>query len=603
MRHRHAMPFGAESADGDARFALWAPSAPDVRLVLDGTDHAMTEVAGGWKVLTLPGVAAGARYGYRIGDHVVPDPASRFQPDDVGGLSAVVDPESFAWSDDRWRGRPWEESVLYEVHVGTATPEGTFAALAERLPALATLGVTAIELMPLGEFHGRRNWGYDGVLPYAPDASYGTPNDLKRLVDRAHAVGISMVLDVVYNHFGPVGNHLSKYAAGFFTDRHRTPWGDGLNVDGPDGAPVRAFFVENALFWLEEYRFDGLRFDAVHAILDDSGEHLIAELARRCRALAPDRHVHLILENEHNEARWLERDGTGRPPLHTAQWNDDVHHAWHVLLTGEREAYYEDFVDDPIGRLRRGLAQGFIYQGEPSRHAGGKPRGTSSGHLPPSAFVNFLQNHDQVGNRAVGDRLAADPDRMRLARAGLLLAPQIPMLFMGEEWGTSTPFQFFVDYDDDPDLARAVREGRRREFRHFAAFADPSTAETIPDPTAETTYRASTLDPSEAGTAPHDAILAETHALLTIRRDAVLPLTLTRFLGADDMSAAEQALDIRWRYEGGTLRFAAHLGESDLAMPLPPESRVVWNAPGFRAEAGRAVLPPWTGFVTVEPHR
>lgn len=599
MRHRHAMPFGATFEREATRFTIWAPTADDITLVVDGQDYDIPATGGGWHSVTLPSITPGARYGFRIGDLMVPDPASRFQPDDVKGLSAVVDPQAFEWPDRDWRGRPWEETVLYEVHVGTATPEGTFAALAETLPDLVRLGVTAIELMPIGEFHGSRNWGYDGVQPYAPDASYGTPDDLKRLVARAHELGLMVFLDVVYNHFGPVGNYLHSYAKTFFTDRHETPWGAGLNVDGADGKPVREFFIENALFWLEEYRFDGLRLDAVHAIIDDSGDHLLAELARRARELAPDRHIHLVLENEHNESRWLERGQDFRPLLHTAQWNDDIHHCWHVLLTGERDSYYQDFADDPVGRLRRGLAEGFVYQGDPSPNQDGKLRGSSSSHLPPSCFVAFLQNHDQVGNRAFGDRLVVDPDRLALARAGLLLAPQIPMLFMGEEWAASTPFQFFVDFADDPELSRAVRDGRRREFSKFPAFADEAAYSRIPDPTAEGTFLASKLKRAEAASAPHDAVMAETARLLAIRQASVVPLTMSPYLGAEDRSPSG-AVDIVWRYGAGTLRFAAQLGDGDLRLPLSRREEVLWLAPRAVRDSIGCVLAPWSGLVTLE---
>jgi maltooligosyltrehalose trehalohydrolase len=599
MHHRHAMPFGAAFGREATRFSLWAPSAAEVTLVLDGADHAMPAGGDGWYSLTLPDVRPGARYGYRVGDLLVPDPASRFQPDDVKGPSAVVDPDAFDWPDGGWRGRPWEEAVLYEVHVGTATPEGTFAALAEILPELAELGVTAVELMPIGEFHGRRNWGYDGVLPYAPDASYGSPEDLKRLVAKAHSLGLMIFLDVVYNHFGPVGNYLHAYAKTFFTERHETPWGAGMNVDGPDGKPVRDFFVENALYWLDEFQFDGLRLDAVHAIRDDSGDHLLAELARRARALAPDRHIHLVLENEHNESRWLERGQDFKPLLHTAQWNDDIHHCWHVLLTGERDSYYRDFADDPVGRLRRGLTEGFVYQGDPSPNQGGKPRGTPSAHLPPACFVAFLQNHDQVGNRAFGDRLAGAPERLALARAFLLLGPQIPMLFMGEEWGAATPFQFFVDFADDPELSRAVREGRRREFRNFPAFADEAAAARIPDPTDEATFLASKLAREEAARPPHDAVLAETRRLLALRRDVVAPLTASPYLGSEDRSPSG-AIDVLLRYQAGTLRLAAQFAGDELRLPLTPREELLWIAPNVVRDSVGALFPSWSGVVTVE---
>ena len=602
MRRRHEMPFGAEIVPDGVRFSIWAPSATRVALVLDGADRAMNADDGGWYRLQASDARAGARYGFRIDDSaaVVPDPASRSQPDDVAGPSEVVDPTAFSWTDADWRGRPWVEAVITEVHVGTATPDGTFAALADRLEALKEVGFTAIELMPIADFSGRRNWGYDGVLPYAPDAAYGPPDDLKRLVDRAHSLGIMVLLDVVYNHFGPVGNYLGQYAGSFFTERHKTPWGAGLNFDGQDGRPVRDYFVHNALYWLEEYGLDGLRFDAVHAILDDSDEPIMTEIARHIRAAHPDRHVHLVLENEKNSAALLARNGDGRAGLHDAQWNDDIHHCWHVILTGETEAYYEDYADRPVAHLLRCLAEGFAYQGEPSRHAGGKLRGERSGHLPPSAFVAFLQNHDQIGNRAFGERLTAlvAPERLSLARAGLLLSPQIPLLFMGDEWGAATPFPFFVDFSSDPDLSRAVRDGRRREFRHFAAFQNEADWARIPDPTDEGTFRRAVLDPTETERAPHAAILAETRDLLALRRSAVIPLTSTRFIGAEGRTVGERALDVTWRFEGGTLRFAANFGHEPAPMSTDGDGRPLWTSPEL---AGRlpSDLPGWTGFVSV----
>ena len=363
MREAEPTRFGPERGPDGLRFHLWAPSAERVDLVLEGAgEHAMDAGPDGWHRTTPTDVPAEPRYRFRIDGTLVPDPASRYQPEDVSGPSAVLDDDAFAWSDDGWTGRPWEECVLYEAHVGTATPEGTFAGLAARLDDLADLGVTALSLMPLAECAGRRNWGYDGVLPFAPESAYGTPDDLRRLVDKAHGLGIAVILDVVYNHFGPSGNYLPVYAKTFFTDRHKTPWGDGLNFDGAEGV-VREFFIQNAIYWLTSFRMDGLRFDAVHAILDDSEAHFVAEVATRIRSLLPERHIHLLLENEHNDAEWLERDRDGRPLLHTAQWNDDIHHCWHVLLTGEAESYYGDFADRPVERLARCLAEGFAYQG------------------------------------------------------------------------------------------------------------------------------------------------------------------------------------------------------------------------------------------------
>lgn len=600
MRRVHPMPFGAEITAEGIRFALWAPTAREVRLVLDGAEQPMMVAQDGWYRLVTPQARPGSRYGYRIdGNLVVPDPASRFQPDDVHGLSLVVDPRAYEWSDRTWTGRPWDETVLYEVHVGTATPEGTYAGLMNKLEALRDLGITAIELMPIGEFPGRRNWGYDGVLPYAPDAAYGTPDDLKRLVERAHELGLMVFLDVVYNHFGPSGNYLHAYAQSFFTERHPTPWGAGINVDGEGSRVVRDFFFHNALYWLEEFHFDGLRFDAVHAITDDSSPHFIAELATRIRQVISDRHIHLVLENEANEARWLGRDAEKRPQLHTAQWADDIHNAWHALLTGEDEGYYEDYADQPLKRLGRALAEGFAYQGDPSAHKGGAPRGEPSAHLPPTAFVSFLQNHDQVGNRAFGERLShlIAPERLALARAIFLLSPQVPLLFMGEEWETSSPFQFFVDFENDPDLAKAVREGRRGEFKRFKAFTDPEMSQRIPDPTDRSTFERSRIDWSEMERPPHRDSLAETRRLLALRHAEILPLIRSDFHGSRHTVSPGGALDVAWSFDGGTLRVLANFGESTLDGNLHEADRVLWSSSVPAPSGTKLRLPPWTGII------
>ncbi|WP_238295958.1 malto-oligosyltrehalose trehalohydrolase, partial [Methylobacterium soli] len=519
-------------------------------------------------------------------------------PEDVSGLSELIDPKAYAWNDASWTGRPFEEAVIYELHVGTATPEGTYAGLEARLGDLRDLGVTAIELLPIADFKGTRNWGYDGVLPYAPDAAYGRPEDLKRLIDTAHSLGLMVFLDAVYNHFGPAGNYLHAYAKTFFTERHQTPWGAGINFDGAEsGHVVRQYFLQNALYWLEEYHFDGLRFDAVHAILDDSERHFLAELGETVRARLPDRHIHLMLENEANQARWLERDARGTPRQHDAQWADDLHHCWHVLLTGETAGYYESFADKPVEHLARCLAEGFAYQGEPFKTLDNHPRGEPSAHLPPSAFVTFLQNHDQVGNRALGERLShlAAPEKLDLARAGLLLAPQIPMLWMGEEWSASTPFLFFVDFAPDAELNKAVREGRRREFKSFAAFADDTSV--IPDPTEAKTFLDSKLDWSERARSPHREVLAETTRLLSLRRAHVVPLTKSAYRGATATLPRPDVVDCTWRFAAGTLRLVANVGEADFRFD-PGPGRAIWtNAP----DAG-ATLPSWTGiFLTGTP--
>jgi maltooligosyltrehalose trehalohydrolase len=598
------MPFGAEITDEGVRFSLWAPTAREVELMLDGNAHVMPTAGAGWRRLVMPEARVGARYAYRIdGEITVPDPASRFQPEDVAGPSLVVDPRTYDWSDEAWKGRPWEEAVLYEVHVGTATPEGTYAGLARKLESLRDLGVTAIELMPLSGFPGRRNWGYDGVLPFAPDASYGTPEELKRLVDEAHRLGLMMFLDVVYNHFGPAGNYLHSYAKSFFTERHQTPWGAGINFDGEDARPVRDFFVHNALYWLEEYHFDGLRFDAVHAILDDSERKILAEIAEHARAAQPDREIHLVLENEANAARWLARDRTGRPKLYTAQWDDDIHHCWHTLLTGEGDGYYEDYADVPVEQLARCLAEGFVFQGEYSPHKG-DVRGEPSAHLPPSAFVAFVQNHDQIGNRAFGERIAhlAPPERLPLARAALLLCPHIPLLFMGEEWEASSPFLFFVDFSADPELSRAVRDGRRREFANFKSFAEQHGERQIPDPTAEATFELSVLDWSEPARAPHADVRNEVRRLLRLRQDEIVPLTKSGFLGASHTVSTPESLEVTWRFQAGTLRFVANFGAEQVASSVAPDERVLWSNAALPDQA-RLAAGPWTGAFLKSPAR
>ncbi|GGC54582.1 malto-oligosyltrehalose trehalohydrolase [Chelatococcus reniformis] len=608
MYRTHAMPFGAELSDEGVRFALWAPNAAKVELVVDGEAQEMTAAEQGWHRLASARAAAGSRYAFRIDDRLeVPDPASRFQPDDVHAASLVVDPRAYTWTDARWTGRPWSETVLYEVHVGTATPEGTYAALMPKLAELKELGITAIELLPIGDFAGRRNWGYDGVLPFAPDSAYGGPEDLKRLVDHAHGLGLMMILDVVYNHFGPSGNYLHAYAESFFTDRHRTPWGAGINFDGATSGIVRDYFVHNALYWLEEYHFDGLRFDAVHAILDDGRPHFIDELANRIRDAIRGRHVHLVLENDANQARWLERDDRARPVLHTAQWADDIHNAWHALLTGEAEGYYEDYADRPLERLSRALAEGFAYQGDPSAHKGGAARGEPSAHLPPTAFVAFLQNHDQVGNRAFGERLSrlVPEEKLALARAALLLGPQVPLLFMGEDWSASTPFQFFVDFADDPTLSDAVREGRRAEFAKFKAFSDPDARERVPDPTSEDTFHRSVLNWSEADQPAHRAVREDVRELLGLRQRHVEPLIASGFRGSQQDLTVPDMLDVTWRFDAGMLRLLANVGSFPITVAVgtarPIWSRHATTTPGHGHNLTSSTMAPWGGLVLVEP--
>lgn len=596
------MPFGAElREDGATRFRLWAPDAGRVELVLGTTaPQAMQPLDGGWFESLVPGAGPGTRYCFRIdGEVLVPDPASRANPDDVHGPSMVVDPLAFEWSDGDWQGRPWEEAVIYELHVGSFTPEGTFAAAATKLDYLAGLGVTAVELMPVAEFPGARNWGYDGVLPFAPDATYGPPDALKRLVQAAHARGLMIFLDVVYNHFGPQGNYLHVYARRFFNPRHRTPWGAAINFDADGSRTVRDFFIQNALYWLEEYGFDGLRLDAVHAIADDSQPDFVAELTETVRArIGAARHVHLILENDRNQARYLQRDAAGRPLRATAQWNDDVHHALHVLVTGERDGYYADYADRALWHFGRCLAEGFAYQGEASPYRGHAPRGEPSAQLPPTAFVSFSQTHDQVGNRALGERLVqiAPAHRLRAVSACLLLAPAPPLLFMGEEFAATTPFLFFCDFG--PELGAAVTRGRREEFRRFERFRDPEAQSRIPDPNEPATFARSKLRWEEPGRTPHAEWLAFYRELLALRSRHVVP-RLTGARSGGTFSVAGGVLRVSWTLAGARLHLAANLSDvpaSDL-QPAPGEVIYVsWAAEG----AHTGPLPAWAVRMTLE---
>jgi malto-oligosyltrehalose trehalohydrolase len=580
--------------DGGVRFRLWAPACEHIDLEI-GTGGAagvggisrfpMGPCAGGWFELDVPDARPGTRYRFVLPDGLrIPDPASRFQPDDVHGASEVIDPKSHVWR-TAWAGRPWHEAVVYELHVGSFTAEGTFRAAIGRLEHLAGLGVTAIELMPIGDFPGGRNWGYDGVLPYAPDSAYGRPEDLKDFVDAAHARGIMMLLDVVYNHFGPDGNYLPRFAPAFFTERHHTPWGAAVNYDGKDSAPVRDFVIENALYWLVEYGFDGLRLDAVHAIIDDGDPHLLVELAERVRAVVPG--AQLILENEENEASRLRRLPDGLLPEFTAQWNDDLHHVLHVAATGERQGYYADYAGAaPL--LGRALAEGFAFQGETMAFRG-SPRGSPSAALPPTAFVAFIQNHDQIGNRAFGERITelAPAAAVRAIASVYLLLPQIPMLFMGEEWGAAQPFPFFCDFDGE--LAEAVRRGRRAEFAKFPEFQDPAVRDRIPDPQAEATFRSAKLDWNALEGAGHAGWLDLYTRLLTVRRESIVPLL--PHIGAHAGRHEEfgpGGVRVRWGSDvGSTLWLTANLSGAVMTLPSEPGGDLLW-------EEGGAIGQPWS---------
>jgi maltooligosyltrehalose trehalohydrolase len=593
------MPFGAQVEAGQpTAFRLWAPAASDVELVLDPTHDAtrlpMDRDDGGWHRRFVADAGAGTHYAFRIDrDLTVPDPATRANPDGVHAASAVVDPAAYSWGDRQWRGRPWAEAVIYELHVGTFTRDGTFAGAATRLDYLADLGVTAVELMPVAAFPGTRNWGYDGVLPFAPAAAYGTPDDLKRLVDAAHQRNVMVLLDVVYNHFGPEGNYLHAYAPQFFNSRHRTPWGAAINFDGEGSRTVREFFIHNALYWLHEFHFDGLRIDAVHAIADDSRPDFVTELAMRVReSVDPDRHVHLVLENDRNQASYLRRDARGSVVLASAQWNDDLHHSLHVIATGEGDGYYADYAAHPLAMLGQSLAEGFVFQGQPSPYRRGIPRGEPSTGLPPSAFVSFAQNHDQVGNRALGERLAtlANAEALRALTACVLLSPQVPLLFMGEEYGAATPFLFFCDFD--ADLARAVTQGRRGEFARFARFRDPLAREAIPDPNAEATFMSSKLDWGRASDAAGSAWVEFYRRCLDARRRYVVPLVPLLTSAGSARVADETLLMVVWRAtDQRTLHLTANLG-ARVSAPIAIEpGELAFATPGMPGPGAYAPLP------------
>ncbi len=572
------------TADGTS-FRLWAPAAKRVDVLLEKS-YPLRPGEDGWFSADVAGVSAGARYKFRIDDEIdVPDPASAFQPQDVFGPSEVIDHAAYRWRASEWRGRPWHETVLLETHVGTFTPEGTYRAMIGKLDHLVASGITALELMPLADFAGQRNWGYDGVLWYAPDHAYGRPDDLRALIDEAHSRGLMVFLDVVYNHFGPEGNYLGRYAPTFFTDA-QTPWGSAIDYRLPQ---VRAFAIENALYWLREYRFDGLRLDAVHAITEPGEVSMLHDLSRAVGELAATtgRHIHLVLENDDNAASLL--DAKQEPPdgKYRAQWNDDYHHAWHVLLTGESHGYYGDYRRSPLQDIARALGSGFVYQGEASAHRGGASRGEPSGTLSPTAFVNFVQNHDQIGNRALGDRLEsnAKTEAIEAALAITLLAPAVPLLFMGEEWGSTAPFPFFCDFQGD--LAEAVRQGRRREFAGaYAKYGDE-----IPDPLEASSFQSSILDWDSRNEPEARKRLALVRDLLTVRAREIVP----RLAGAEfgEAHATDDGLlTASWRMgDGATLSLLANLSDRAIAQPVDaPRGTLIWGS------ELNGNLPPWSVF-------
>lgn len=601
MRCQHDMPFGARLHEGGVTFRLWAPAARTAELAFyPGAAGkpllrpAEADAQGWWECL-VPEATAGSRYQWRIdGQLLVPDPASRQNPEGPHQPSAVVDPCQFEW-DAAWHGRPWHDTVLYELHLGTFTPEGTLGAATARLRELADLGITAVELMPLSTFPGRFGWGYDGVLPFAPHPAYGSPDDLKRFIQAAHRLGLMVFLDVVYNHFGPDGNYLAAYAPGFFSRTATSPWGAAINFDGPDSRTVRDFFIHNALYWVQEYRFDGLRLDAVHAISDDSATHILEELSSAVRAATHGRHVHLVLENEHNGYRHL-----ATPPQagrYDGQWNDDFHHVLHVAMTGETHGYYHDYGQEPLDLLARAFTHGMVFEGSPRKPGGARERLAPVPPQPLSALVNFAHNHDQVGNRARGERLG----RLVPAQAAILptllalLTPAIPMLFQGEEWGTPEPFLYFADWEGE--LREAVRAGRRREFGH-------EEAHDLPDPCSVATFEASRPDRAHAATPQGQAWTREVREALAARRAHLTPRQPLLLTGQHTAQrVGEHGLSVQWRYSDGLmLCLELNLGPDAIAVPAqhlgPVEARCVFRH-GWPDDTPASQWPAWAARWTL----
>ena len=581
------LPIGAEVTPEGIHFRVWAPKPTTIEVVLEGGEaHALTAEGDGYYVGHVPGIGAGARYRFRLEGVLVPDPASRFQPEGPHGPSEVVDPSRFAWSDDEWRGRAIAGQVIYEMHIGTFTREGTWAAAARELPELAATGITVLELMPVAEFSGRFGWGYDGVDLFAPTRLYGTPDDFRHFVDRAHQLGLAVILDVVYNHLGPDGNFLKRFADAYFTDRYENEWGEPINFDGPDSGPVREFYLANAGYWIDEYHLDGLRLDATQQIFDASKDHIIGAIVRRVREAARGRATIVVAENEPQDARLVrppERGGLGLDGL----WNDDFHHTATVAATGRRDAYYTDYLGSPQ-EFVSAAKFGFLYQGQ--RYAWqDKRRGSAALDLPPAAFVTFLQNHDQIANSGHGERLhqLTSPGRYRTLSALLLLGPSTPMLFQGQEFAASTPFLFFADHV--PDLARAVKRGREQFLGQFPGLATADVQAGLADPADAATFERCRLDFDER--TRHARAYDLCKDLLRLRReDGVFGTHATR--SVDGAILGPEAFVLRFFGDDHDDRLLlVNLGH-DLIMTVSPEPllappadrtwRVLWSSEDAR---------------------
>ncbi|HUJ62853.1 MAG TPA: malto-oligosyltrehalose trehalohydrolase [Kofleriaceae bacterium] len=583
------LPIGAELIEGGAHVRVWAPRWSQVTLVIEAParrEIALAREDGGYFAAHVPGLAAGARYRFRLGDALHPDPASRFQPDGPLGPSELVDPR-FAWSDAAWPGiiAPHRQ-VLYELHVGTLTRAGTFAAAAERLPALAELGVTTLEVMPVNDYVGRHGWGYDGVLWFAPCRNYGTPADLRRLVDRAHALGLAVILDVVYNHLGPAGNALFAFGP-YKAEQLTSEWGDTLDYAQP---AVRELAIANARYWIDEFHFDGLRLDAIQAIRDDTSPHVVTEIARAARAAAGAREVFVVGEDEPQDTRLLAPAEAGGAAL-DALWNDDFEHSARVALLGVREAYLEDYAGTPQ-ELISAVERAFLYQGQTYawQH---QPRGTSTRGIARARFVHYLENHDQVANHGFGERLAvlADPGALRALTAVLLLGPELPMLFQGQDTGSTAPWRFFADHD--AELAAAVRRGRAEFVAQFPGLATAAVQQALPDPGARATFDACvvTAEPEPRAVALHRDLLQLRRADPTFTDPAV---------ELDGAVLAAHAFCLRWSGRHGDRVLLVNLGATFRQRSLPepllaPPAGAAWHL------AWSSEHPRYGGHGTPEP--
>jgi maltooligosyltrehalose trehalohydrolase len=591
------LPIGAEPIPGGVHFRVWAPRRRTVEVVVEGgPTKALTAEGNGYFSGPVAETRAGSCYRYRVdGEGPFPDPASRFQPDGPHGPSEVIDPRVFCWSDNDWHGVALPGQILYELHLGTFTPEGTYESATRRLPDLVDLGVTVVEIMPVADYPGHFGWGYDGVNMYAPTRLHGRPDDLRRFIDTAHRLGLAVILDVVYNHIGPDGNYLSQFSKDYFTDRHKTDWGPAINYDGPSSGPVREFFVSNGAYWIDEFHFDGLRLDATQSIVDESRDHVLAELARRTRAAAAGRSIVLIAENEAQDSRLARSPEKGGYGL-DAQWNDDYHHTARVAMTGRNEAYYFDYRGTPQEFISA-LKYGYLYQGQRYAHQN-KRRGTPGLDLDPAAFVVFLQNHDQVSNSGLGWRIQelTSPGRLRALTALTLLAPGTPLLFQGQEFASSRPFLFFAHHK--PELARLVRKGRGEFMAQFPSMNAADIRALLPDPADPATFERCKLDWSERER--HAPIYALHRDLIRLRRtDPVF--RLQRKGGIDGAVLGEQAFALRYLGDGGDDRLLlVNLGRTlDLAVvpePLlaPPEGRswhLLWSSEDIRYGTGTALMP------------